>query len=344
MTYRFRRAVGLALLVLACLAPAAGCSLPSLLITPVSSSPELEETAVTGGSRRHKIAMIEVEGLVANARTGGGLFGAQENKVSLFKQQLDAAAADDRVKAVVLRINSPGGTVPASDLVYELVRDFKQKTGKPVLAACQDVTASGGYYIACAADEIHALPTSVVGSIGVIFTAVDLSQLMEKVGVRVTPVKSAALKDMGSPFDGLDAGERAVMQGMIDEFYGRFKQVVGESRQVRDEAVAFDGRVFTGRQALEQGLVDRVCQLPETLDRAREMIGRKDARVVMYRRPYGYRGSIYATAADLTPRSGPADAAGGGAAAGVASWLAEAPIVSELSQSLRPGFYYLWMP
>src|SRR5687767_3354892 len=184
------------------LAGAGGCSMPSLLITPVSSSPELEETTVDGGTRRHKIALIELEGMLMNSRMGtGGLMGATENKVSLFKQQLDAAAADDRVEAVVLRINSPGGTVAASDLMYELVLDFKKKTGKPVIAACQDVCASGGYYIASAADEIHALPTSVVGSIGVIFETFDISPLMDKIGVRIAPVQSGPFKDLGSPFN-----------------------------------------------------------------------------------------------------------------------------------------------
>src|SRR5687768_13608593 len=320
------------------LSGAAGCSLPSLLITPVSNSPDLEETIVEEGTRRHKIALIEVEGMLLNTRLGtGGLMGAQENKVSLFKQQLDAAAADDRVAAVVLRINSPGGSVAASDVMYELVQDFKKRTGKPVIAACQDVCASGGYYVASAADEIHALPTSVVGSIGVIFETIDLSPLMDKIGVRVAPVQSGPLKDMGSPFNGLSDEERTVMQGMVDEFYARFVAVVRSSREISDET-AFDGRVMTGPQALEANLVDEICQLSTTLDHARKLIGQRDARVVMYRRPFGYRGSIYAHSADLAPQ---AQAQTG---ADPAAWIGRLPIVNEVSQVMQPGFYYLWMP
>jgi protease-4 len=331
------RRIAQLLLVATPLVGAAGCSLPSLLITPVSNSPELEETVVEDGTRRHKIALIEVEGMLLNSRMGsGGLMGADENKVSLFKQQLDAAAADDRVEAVVLRINSPGGSVAASDLMYELVRDFRKKTGKPVVAACQDVCASGGYYIAAAADEIHALPTSVVGSIGVIFETIDLSPLMDKIGVRIAPIQSGPLKDMGSPFNGLSEEERELMQGMVDEFYARFVEVVNTSRTVTDEA-AFDGRVMTGRQAQEIGLVDEICQLPETLDRTRRLIGERKARVVMYRRPYGYRGSIYARSAELSPRAE-------GDSADPAAWVGRLPIVNEVSQVLQPGFYYLWMP
>src|SRR5690606_28855045 len=149
---------------------------------------------------------------------------------------------------------------------------FKQKTNKPVVAACQDVCASGGYYIASAADEIHVLPTSVVGSIGVIFETFDISPLLDKIGVRITPLQSGRYKDMGSPFNGLSDDERQIMQGMVDEFYARFVGVVRDSRQVRDEEIAFDGRVFTGQQAYEQNLVDAVCQLPETITRVKGMI------------------------------------------------------------------------
>jgi len=318
-----------------------GCSMPSLLITPVSSSPELQETVVSSGTRKHKIAIIPVEGMLMNTRMGtGGFLGAEENKVSLFKQQLDAAAADDRVEAVILRINSPGGTVAASDLMYELVRDFKQKTNKPVVAACQDVCASGGYYIASAADEIHVLPTSVVGSIGVIFETFDISPLLDKIGVRITPLQSGRYKDMGSPFNGLSDDERQIMQGMVDEFYARFVGVVRDSRQVRDEEIAFDGRVFTGQQAYEQNLVDAVCQLPETITRVKGMIGERDARVVMYRRPYGYTGSIYARSGDLSPRASESAAGAGDPSA----WVSRLPMVNQVSQALEPGFYYLWMP
>ena len=318
-----------------------GCSLPSLLIQPVSSSPALEETVVEAGkTRREKVAVIEVEGLIANTRAGsGGLLGAEENPVSKFKQQLDAAAADRRVKAVVLRMNTPGGTVAASDLVYSLIQDFKARTGKPVIAACQTVCASGGYYVACAADEIHAAPTSLVGSIGVILELPDASQLLDKIGVKFTAIKSGPLKDLGSPFKPLGDDDRAVLQGTVDEFYARFTGVVKAARTVKDEKTAFDGRVFTGEGAKEMGLVDRVCQLTESIDRARELAKSPGARVVMYRRPYGYQGSIYAGSEDLTPRAESHEAS-----AQLAAALAKLPIVADVSRMTRPGFYYLWRP
>lgn len=314
--------------------------MPSLLITPVSGNQSLEEHIVSRGStKRTKIAMIPVEGLLANTRAGtGGLLGAEENKVSLFKQQLDAAAADDRVKAVVLRINSPGGTVTASDTMYELVKTFRARTGKPVVAACQDVCASGGYYVAMAADEVHATPTSVIGSIGVIFETIDLTGLLDKIGVRISPLQSGPLKDMGSPFNGLSEEERVVMQSMIDELYTRFTAVVSESRTLSDPEKAFDGRVFTGSQAREIGLVDHLFQLPESLNRARQLIG-VNATVVMYRRPYGYSGSLYASAEPMAPSAKHSEVV-----EPMKDLMAALPLLAELQALSQPGFYYLWRP
>ena len=327
------------LLALALTLPLAGCSVPTFLVRPVSSSPELEENVVERGkTRREKIAVIELEGLIANARIGGGLLGSEENPVSRFKQQLDAAAADDRVKAVVLRISSPGGTVEASDLIYSLILDFKAKTGKPVVAAAQTLCASGAYYIASAADEIHAAPTSLVGSIGVILELPDASGLLTKIGLKFNTIKSGPNKDLGSPLEPLADDDRAILQGMVDEFYARFVGVVRKARTVTDESTAFDGRVFTGQTAKDRGLVDRVCQLPETLARARELARADGATVVMYRRPYGYRGSIYAGAEDLSPRAQATPSAE------LAAALTTLPGVAEAAQAMRPGFYYYWRP
>ncbi len=315
-----------------------GCGMPSFLITPVGNTSEIEEiVADPGKTRKEKIALIEVEGMLANTRatSGGILGGGGENKVSLLKQQLDAAAADKRVKGVVLRINSPGGTVAASDTMFDLVAHFRETTGKPVVAYCQDVAASGGYYVACAADEIHASEASVIGSIGVIFQTLDFSGLMDKVGVRVVPLKSGPLKDMGSPYDGLDDAERAVMQGMVDEMYASFVDVVDAARGDRvDRSLAYDGRVFTGTQAMEVGLLDRLCGLEESIDRARRLARAPGAAVIQYKRPYGYSGSIYASAPVGQPRDGDAGE----------RLSVQLPGVDRVTQMLQPGMYYLWMP
>ena len=309
----------------------AGCGVPSFLITPVPNTNKLEEVTVREGSgwSRPKVAMIEVEGMLMNARTGGFLQ-PTENRLSLFTQQLEQAAHDDDVKAVVLRINSPGGTVTCSDTMYQMVKDFREKTNKPVIAATQEVAASGAYYVACGCDEIVAHPTSVVGSIGVIFETFDVSRGLDKLGIKSESIKSGDLKDMGSPFKPLAPEARAVMQGMIDEYYARFVTVVTSNRAIQDQTklrTATDGRVFSGRQALELGLVDRLGTLEDAIKLAKEKANAPRAAVVMYKRPYGYSGSIYADSSTPPPR---------------ANVLKLDLPVEDLF--LPRGFYYLWKP
>jgi protease-4 len=306
---------------------AGGCGMPSLLITPVYDTRTLQEQRIQGsGWARDKIAIVEVEGMLLNARTGGFLE-PPENKVSLFVQQLEQAATDPRVKAVVLRINSPGGTVTASDTMYRQVLRFREETGKPVIASAQDVAASGAYYVACAADRVVVQPTSVVGSIGVIFNTFNLAGTLEKIGIKTDAIKSGPYKDMGSPFRGIKEDERALMQKMVDDYYQRFVSVVTTHRKVSDLKTATDGRVFTGDDAVKLGLADETGDLEDAIALARKMTNSPKAAVVMYKRSYGYSGSIYAS----TPTHRPAPAV----------VHVELP---ELTELLPRGFYYLWEP
>lgn len=306
-----------------------GCGTPSFLVTPVANTNRLKEEQVRSGRgwSPSKIAIIEVEGMLMNAR-GGGFLQPTENKVSLFIQQLAQAERDSRVKAVVLRINSPGGTVTASDTLYQAVIDFRERTDKPVVAATQEMAASGGYYVALGADRIVAHPTSVVGSIGVIFHSFDFEGTMRKIGMRAEAIKSGVLKDMGSPFHGLTEPERAVMQGMVDEYHERFVRVLTEHRQIPDEPTllrATDGRVFSGDQALAIGLVDATGTLEDAIELAEQLAGVGQTAVVMYRRPYGYGGSIYAGSPTQPPRDN--------------VLTIELPGTRTV---LPSGFYYLW--
>lgn len=307
----------------------AGCGTPSFLITPVSNTNTLQEHTVREGEgwSPDKIVIIEVEGMLANARSGG-LLQPTENKVSLFTQQLEKAASDPRVKAVILRINSPGGTVTASDTMYQSVVDFKKKTGKTVVAAAQEMATSGGYYVALGADRIIAHPTSVIGSIGVIFQTFDIEGTMGKIGLRAEAIKSGPLKDMGSPLHRLSAAEREVMQSMVDEYYQRFVAVVRAHRPVEDEAtlkLVTDGRVFSGEQARSLGLVDETGTLDDAITITRQLANTPSAKVILYKRPYGYSGSIYA--------------AGNGPGPSANVLKLELPGSRDL---LPTGFYYLW--
>jgi protease-4 len=311
---------------------AGGCGTPSFLITPVSNTNKLDEITVAGGKgiSPPKVAMIEVEGMLANARSGSFL-GPNENPLSLFTQQLDRAAADDKVKAIVLRVNSPGGTVTCSDTMYEMIKQFRAQTHKPVIASAQEVCASGAYYVACGSDVIVAQPTSIVGSIGVIFETFDISGTMFKLGVKSESLTSGPLKDMGSPFKPLDPQARQVMQEMVNEYYGRFLGVVSSNRTELASGgkvqIATDGRVFSGTQAKTLGLVDRVGRLDDAIAIAKEMSKSPNAEVVMYKRPYGYNGSIYADNSTPTPR------------ANVTTLQ-----LPDAGYFLPTGFYYLWQP
>ena len=321
----------------------AGCGVPSFLITPVSNSTRLQERVVQGGKggSSDKVAMVQVEGMLVNARIGG-MFQAQENPVSLFAQQMRAAARDPAVKAVVLRINSPGGTVTASDTMYDIVKDFRKKTGKPVVAAAQEVSASGAYYIACAADRVVVQPTSVVGSIGVMMNTMEFQGALSKLGIRADAIKSGPLKDMGSPYREMGEPERAVMQEMVNEYFTRFIDVVHGNRPVKeptptlplaaDYRGVYSGRVFSGARAAELGLADKAAGLNDAIALAKELGKAKGARVVIYKRPYGYGGSIYASA---EPALDPTARARGNV------------LQLELPNSrlfLPAGFYYLWEP
>ncbi|MBV8781460.1 MAG: signal peptide peptidase SppA, partial [Phycisphaerae bacterium] len=270
--------------------------MPSLLITPVSNTSELNETTVEPGRgfSPPKVALIEVEGMLINAKIGG-LLQASENKLSLFTQQMNQAANDAAVKAVVLRFNSPGGTVTCSDTMYQIVKRFEAKTHKPVIGDTQEVTASGAYYVACACDKIVAHPTSVVGSIGVIFQTFEVTGTMAKLGVTANAIASGPHKEMGSPFKKLEPDERDLMQQMVNEYYSRFLDVVRTTRHVpaNEFNQATDGRVFSGARAAELGLVDQVGLLDDAIDLAKQMGHCANAQVVMYKRPYGYGGSIY---------------------------------------------------
>ncbi len=277
-----------------------GCGPQSFKITPVPSDRTLEESVLIdeGGLLAPKITLIDVEGVIMN-RERGGFLSDGEHPVSLLVEKLDKAAKDKSVKALVLRINSPGGSVTASDIMYSEVLRFKEETkGKrPVVAVLSDVAASGGYYIACAADEIVAHPTTVTGSIGVIMQMVNFSGTMSKIGVKADAITSGKMKDAGSPFREMKPEEREIFQSLVNQFYDRFVNVVATGRakltaeQVRQIA---DGRVWSAQQAVELGLIDRIGTLRDAFTSLKDQLGIKKARVVTYHRPLGWKPNIYA--------------------------------------------------
>src|SRR5207244_8728631 len=180
--------------------------------------------------------------------------------VSRHKAWIVLAADHAHTEALLLRINSPGGTVTASDIIYHEIMAVKEKRKIPVVAVIMDLGASGGYYIAVAGDRIIAHPTSVTGSVGVIMLRVNAEGLLQKIGVEASAIKSGAKKDIGSPFRPMTEDERAIFQSMINGFFSRFLDVVSKGRSLPADQlkVIADGRVLTRPQALQLGLVEQV--------------------------------------------------------------------------------------
>ena len=305
-----------------------GCSLVNIDLHPRIHP--LEEETVEGKGKA-KILLMDVSGMLSD-ETGGLVLGSPPPRVPIVarvREELQKAEEDDAVKALIVRINSPGGTITASDLIYREIDTFKTRRKIPVVAVMMDVAASGGYYAALAADTIVALPTTVTGSIGVIMLTVNAQGLMEKIGVAPLAIKSGEMKDAGSPFRPLTAQERAVFQSVIDQMYGRFVTVIARSRKIPEDRVRTfaDGRIYTAEQAKALGLVDEIGYMDDVVAAARKAAGIEDARVIMYQRPKDCRANFYSAAPAPVP--------------GLETSLQQ---LTALVSGSGPRFLYLWWP
>jgi len=275
-----------------------GCQPATVVVGLAPGGDALRATAIERDGRwgSPRVVVVDVSGTLVNARTGG-LLGGGSNPVDDLTRRLDAAAADPRVAAVILRINSPGGTVTASDMMYREVKRYRARTGKPVVALIMDVGASGGYYLACAASEVMAYPTSVTGSIGVILQTLSLRPALDRWGVEAQALVSGPHKAGGSPLETLDEEQRAVLQGLVDDFFAGFRDVVRDARPGiaadRFDTVT-DGRVFTGTQAQTEGLVDSLGDIRDAFARAQTLAGVEHADLVIYHGPLSSPATPYA--------------------------------------------------
>ena len=302
----------------------------SFKITAVPEDQSLQERVVIKDPRwiSERVAIIDISGLLMNARANS-LFSEGEHIVSLTVEMLQKAADDKRVKAVVLRINSPGGTVTASDTIYEEILAFKKKTNKPVIAFFQDVAASGAYYLACAADEIIAQRSTVTGSIGVIMQMVDVSGGLNKLGITTDAITSGSFKDSGTPFRNMRPEERKLFQDLVNGFYDQFVTAVdtGRLNLTREEVIRLaDGRVYLAEQALAAGLVDRIGTIHDAIEAAKNRAGVTSAHVVIYHRPLGWKPNVYAQS--------PSD--------GGSTTLNLLNFQMPLDWTMRPRFLYIW--
>jgi len=253
----------------------------------------LQETIISGEGP-DKVLLIDISGTLTTIAPDG-LF-PEPSLPARLKQELTKAAADDDIKALVLRINTPGGTVTSSDILYHELLEFKEKRQVPIIASIMDIGASGGYYVAMAADQIFAHPSTITGSIGVIMLTMNSQGLLEKVGIQPEAIVSGPKKSMGSPFRPMNEEERKIFQDVIDRLYARFLTVVEQGRPNLDKAqirTLADGRIYTADLAKAEGLIDEIGYLDEAIERAQEHAQITDAKVVTYTRSKGIDHTIY---------------------------------------------------
>jgi protease-4 len=262
------------------------------------AGPRLEECLLKDNDARTKIAVVTVDGII----TDSALDQAGNSMVDVIKAQLNRAKEDERVRAVILKVDSPGGEVLASDEINKAIAQFQSKSGKPVVCSMGSLAASGGYYISAACRWIVANDLTITGSIGVILESVNYRGLMNKVGVEPVVYKSGKFKDMLSGMrstNEIPPEEHAMVQALIDDTYQKFKNVVLDGRNAAHEKNKSegrvlannwtnyaDGRVLSGEQALQLGFVDELGDFDKAVERAKSIANIRRANLIEYRERY----------------------------------------------------------
>ena len=283
-----------------------GCT--GLNVTLLPRTEPLEEKVLEGEGRA-KVLLIDLDGVISFKEESESLLLKKgPSKVAFFREALLKAEADPDIAGVIIRINSPGGSVAASDTLYHEIISFRQKKKIPVYAHIMELCASGGYYVASAADRIIASPTAITGSIGVIAMKFNLEGLFSKIGVSGETYKSGPKKDFWTPFRPSTAEEKKMLQDIIDKLYARFLDVVylGRQKVLNEEEVKAlaDGRILTAGDALDARLIDQMAYLDETIDTMKKDLHIENVKVVTYVRPKTFKSNIYSGYPEM-PLQGP---------------------------------------
>jgi protease-4 len=270
----------------------------------------------------NQVALIRVEGVITSDRGSAGLFGGSSAGAERIIDILEDFRKDDGVKSAVIRINSPGGSAAGSQEVYQEIQKVR-KDGKKITVSMGDVAASGGYYIASAADRIMADQATMTGSIGVIMHSSDMHELYNKIGIKFDTIKTGQFKDIGSNSRPMTPQEKQLLQNLVNDVFEQFIADVSAGRKlpVADIRKIADGRIFTGRQALKLKLVDKLGSLEDALDIAAKDAGIKgDYDVVEYDRQKGFW-----------------DVLMGGADSSLSGWLRDSGVLSQVAQRMLTG-------
>jgi len=305
---------------------ATGCGGPRIKLFSDAGDALKEFTLEGRGS--DKILLIPIHGIITDSPKER-ILAQSPSMVENVVSQLRKAEQDNRIKAVLFEINSPGGTITASDILYHEISSFKERTGKKVAVSLMDIATSGAYYVSLPADMITAHPTTLTGSVGVLFLQPKMVGLMEKLGLSVDVTKFGKNKDMATPFRDSTEDEQRVLQKLVDDMGERFISLVQKHRKPAPKALAeiSTARILLADEALQLGLVDKVLYLSDAIRESKQLAGLPaDARVVVYRRSEFPDDNYYNT---LSAAS---------------EFLKTQTFNIELSEifGLETGFYYLW--
>jgi len=286
-----RRYLATAILIL--LLSLGGCAFVTI---PLFPEPQTLQEQILEGEGKDKILILHVLGIISENNDSGPSFKREPSMIEGIKEALNRARRDNAVKGLILRINSPGGSVTTSDILYHELIEFKNTKGVKIIACFMDLGTSGGYYVATVADEIIAHPTTITGSLSVIAMKFNVKGLLDLVGIKEETIKSGELKDIWSPFRPSSDEERRIMQSIIDSFHQRFLNVIADGRKhmTYQEIVRLaDGRISSADQALEAKLIDRIGYMDDAIERMKCLLGIRTATVITYARPGTYAETIY---------------------------------------------------
>lgn len=255
------------------------------------------------GNGETKVVRIPISGMILLGQDPG-LFGAI-NTTDLALQSIKRATLDAEVKALILEVDSGGGGITTSDILYHHIMQFKAADPtRKVVVMCGDMAASGAYYLSLAADKILVRPTTITGSIGVIIQTLNISELAEEYGVRGVTIKSGENKDLLNPFEDMQEDQLALLQHVVDDMHLRFVNLVAQNRKLDPEVVAklADGRIYTASQARENGLIDEIGYWEDAIATTKALLNVQDVIIYRYEPSFSWRQLLRATT-QFTPRA-----------------------------------------
>jgi protease-4 len=289
---------------------------------------EIREVVLVKSKAKAKIMIVDVSGILGTTLRHG-LLDREGDVLSQVYHRLQLASEDPYVKGVILRVDTPGGEVTASDILYNEIVKFREMTKIPVVTLMMGLATSGGYYVASGSDHIIAHPSTITGSIGVISIFPNLGKLFSKIGIEVNVIKSGELKDSGSAFRDMTEEEAQLFQDIVNELYEKFLDAVlngrGNALSLDELRGIADGRIYTAQQALQLKLIDEIGYFDAALAKVMSLARIRDAKVVTYTYYPKKKTNIYAQSLE-------------------APTVLEGEDLKNIFKSLRSGFYYLWLP